>query len=549
MKNQFLIIFIVTIIIGTMVGCGAEEPTPEISAEETTGQNAAEDELTINTQLLQYLNITYAQFREQIGTEAEFYHGLYFQAPITGENTDVVFQGIYDEEVAGSVLSDDHKSFRIETSLNNIINGITNEMTQEMTVAEFMEMLYLHAEFAFDMHPDIQEGLTAYYVAYHYVEANIDSNGDGILDIQLNIALDESDYISPDASTWIYENDLRENDSSDHAAEDSKGTEANASSWYGSYIIKDYILRGVTAIGDDEAEGLMWALVEYSPDEFNSDGILLEAPAYKETLRSRDEFAAMYSGSGGGYTFEAFGIEGDSLLEVTIDNSFELGNTFYVCDENRILIHYPGGAFLIAERGQRPDIVLSDEHKSFLHAMCYYMPAFVGVSERENEDFWREFIFYSFTSVPMDEDGNYKPIYGEGERVTVYREDLGYEEGEFKISEQYVQEYARLVFGAGMEMPEFKPAFEDMEEGQTALYYQDGYYYIGESDFDETEYRFRDVEVSIERYVTFAHVYYDILMMNDNGEQEVVGTVEFHLDYADNANGFRIVSKEVEYMQ
>lgn len=320
-----------------------------------------------------------------------------------------------------------------------------------------------------------------------------------------------------------------------------------AGSWYGSYIVKDFIIRGVTAIGNDEAEGLMCALVEYGPDEFNSDGILLEAPAYRETLVSREEFAAMYSGSGGGCTFETFEIEGDSLLEVTIENSTNLGNTFYVWDENRILIYYPGGAFLIAERGQRPDIVLTDENKSFLEAMCYYIPTFVGYSDTRNEDFWREFIFNSFTSVPTDENGNYKPVYGEGERVMVYREDLGFEEGEFKISERYVKEYARLIFGVQMEMPEFKPAFEDMEEGQTALYYQDGYYYIGESDFGEAEYRFRDVEVSIERYVTFAHAYYDILMVNDSGEQEVVGTVEFHLDYADNANGFRIVSKEEEY--
>ena len=240
-------------------------------------------------------------------------------------------------------------------------------------------------------------------------------------------------------------------------------------------------------------------------------------------------------------------LRGDFLLEVTIDNSFELGNTFYVWDENRILIYHPGGAFLIAERGQRPDIVLTDENKSFLQAMCYYMPTFTGIWETENEDFWREFIFNSFTSVSMGEDGNYRPIYGEGEHVMVYREDLGSEEGEFKINERYVQEYARLIFGAEIEMPEFKPAFEDMEEGQTTLYYQDGYYYIGESDFGEEEYRFRDLEVSIERYGTFAHAYYDILMINDNGEQKVVGTVQFHLYHADNANGFIIASKEVEY--
>ena len=252
-----------------------------------------------------------------------------------------------------------------------------------------------------------------------------------------------------------------------------------ADSWYGSYIVKDYIIRGVTAIGNDEAEGLMCLLVEYGPDEFNSDGILLEAPAYKGTPVSREEFAAMYGGSGGGCTFETFEIEEDSLLEVTIENSTELGNTFYVWDEDRILIYYRG-AFLIAERGERPDIVLTDENKSFLQAMCYYMPAFTGIWETE--------------------------------------------------------------------MPEFKPAFEDMEAGQTALYYRDGYYYIGESDFGEEEYCFRDMEVLRERYGTSAFVNYDILLHNvDSGEQEVVGTVRFDLDYADNANGFTIVSKEVNY--
>ena len=175
------------------------------------------------------------------------------------------------------------------------------------------------------------------------------------------------------------------------------------------------------------------------------------------------------------------------------------------------------------------------------------MPTFAGISETKNEDFWGEFIFNSFTDVPTDEFGNCKPVYGEGEHVMVYREDLGFEEGEFKISERYVQEYARLIFGAEMEIPAFKPAFEDMEAGQTALYYKDGYYYIGDSDFGEAEYRFRDIEVSIERYGTFAYAYYDILTINDNGEQEVAGTVLFNLYYADNANGFTIASKEVNW--
>lgn len=159
------------------------------------------DELKVNTQLIDLLNISYAQFREQVGTEAEFYHGIFFQAPVPEKNANVVFQGNYDDEIAGAVLSDEDKAFRVESRLDHIISGISTEMT----VAEFKETLDLYAGFAHEVYPDVQEGLTAYYVAYHYVDMRIDSSGDGSLDIQLSIALDESDHITPDAPAWISE--------------------------------------------------------------------------------------------------------------------------------------------------------------------------------------------------------------------------------------------------------------------------------------------------------------------------------------------------------
>ncbi|MCH5256947.1 MAG: hypothetical protein J1D87_06610 [Lachnospiraceae bacterium] len=196
-----------TVLVAVIVlsGCSSVDDTSVRTtgedSESDMQENAATDELVINTQLLQYLNMTYAQFKENVGTEAEFYHGLYFQAPIPDKGANAVFLGSYDDEVAGSVLSYEDKSFRVESSLSNIINGITGEMT----VTEFVEMLASHAGFAYEIHHEIQEGLTAYYVAYHYVEMKIDSNGDDAFDIQLNIALDEADYITPDASTWIYE--------------------------------------------------------------------------------------------------------------------------------------------------------------------------------------------------------------------------------------------------------------------------------------------------------------------------------------------------------
>lgn len=324
--------------------------------------------------------------------------------------------------------------------------------------------------------------------------------------------------------------------------EQTEANEPEAIDYYGSYQVTDYVTLGIGALSSDEMLGWMGCLLEYDQDRVSFEDAILENPQYIETIVSREEFETSFRGSGGGYTFEALGIQGDSLLYVEIGDSYAFGSSFYVCDKNSILILLDG-VFFKAERGERPSIVLTDDGKEFLRAMCYYLPEFAGYASMD-EDFWRDFLFFSYTSTGLDEDGVPVPIYGEAEYVTVYREDLGFDEGEIKISETWVREYVQLVFG--IEMPEFYPAFENMEPGRTALYYQDGYYYIGVSDFGEVDYQYKDMEVYQERWEAYAWVSYDVLYINDDWEWESEGTVSFHLYSADNSNGFIILGKYSE---
>lgn len=172
-----------------------------ISSVFITSAAEPSDRMELNTRPLSYLDMPYGQFKEQVGTEAEFYHGLYFQAQVPEEHTAVVFRGTYDEEIAGTTLSDEDTAFRVESRLDHVISGVDGEMTP----AEFQEDLAARGGFVCEVHADVQEGLTAYYVAYHYLDARVDSDGDGTLDLQMSIALDESDRITPDASVWLYE--------------------------------------------------------------------------------------------------------------------------------------------------------------------------------------------------------------------------------------------------------------------------------------------------------------------------------------------------------
>ncbi len=174
---------------------------------------------------------------------------------------------------------------------------------------------------------------------------------------------------------------------------------------------------------------------------------------------------------------------------------------------------------------EKVEFQLTEDGKEFLHSMCYYLPEFSGSNEI-NDEFWKNFIFYSYTSASADDH----------EIVEVYREDLEFNETEVKVSKEIVADYVKLALG--IDLPAYEPAFEDMEEGQTACYFKDGYYYIGVSDFGDISYEYKacttneDDTASVE-YTTFV------------GGEEEIGSIIFAISPAENKNGFVIDAKSI----
>lgn len=181
--------------------------------------------------------------------------------------------------------------------------------------------------------------------------------------------------------------------------------------------------------------------------------------------------------------------------------------------------------------------VLSEDGKAFLEKMCYYMPDWSGYGSLD-EGFWKDFLFLSFTSPEWVENGRAMTICGETDYVYRQRDGMDTSEGEVKISREAVEAYVKLAMGC--EMPEFVPAYEDMEQGRTTLYYKDGFYYIGSSDFGSVGYIFRDCEVHEEAYDTYALVTFDVFV---DEQDNVIGTDVFQIYPADNENGFTVISK------
>ena len=176
-------------------------------------------------------------------------------------------------------------------------------------------------------------------------------------------------------------------------------------------------------------------------------------------------------------------------------------------------------------------VTLTDEEKSFLAQICNELADFNSGTTMD-ENFWRDFLFYSYTGASS-------------ENVTteqVFREDLGFEETVVKVSLQEAQERVKLVFG--VDLPDLTPSFEDMEKGQTAFYYKDGYYYIGVSDLPDYQYTFSECAIDRENN-TNTIVKYTVDFMGESN----VGTVTLSISPENNANGFVIRSKKTEFVK
>lgn len=176
---------------------------------------------------------------------------------------------------------------------------------------------------------------------------------------------------------------------------------------------------------------------------------------------------------------------------------------------------------------------LSETGRAFLKKMCYFMPDWAG-DDSLNDEFWRNFLFSSFTCPEITDSGAAMTVCGEQELVTTSWGQA------VKVSrEDSVIPYVRLALGR--EMPPYSPAIQDVSAGQTLFYFEDGFYYIGLSDFGDVGYSFRGCYPNS---VDGATVIFDVY---SGTPEDTIGTVCFTLVPAGNENGFTVAEKSSDF--
>jgi len=127
-----------------------------------------------------------------------------------------------------------------------------------------------------------------------------------------------------------------------------QNTKASAEAYFGQYVIKKLLTYGpVSTYGSEDIDGLIGKRLSFSKEkascfgeEVGSLNKTAENPAYKKEVISKADFE-----SDSRVTFEKLGLKGDSITQVTAEDSMGNGSVFYIKDENTIIL-YGGGIYL-----------------------------------------------------------------------------------------------------------------------------------------------------------------------------------------------------------
>ena len=117
---------------------------------------------------------------------------------------------------------------------------------------------------------------------------------------------------------------------------------SSSPSYLGTWQITSSTFGAYSAMSEEECSALVGRCFEYFKDyAIYDDQHRLDAPQYCESTQTADDFSSIYQGT----SLETLGISKDSIQVVAIENASGIGDTFYIKDENTLIIPWDGVFF------------------------------------------------------------------------------------------------------------------------------------------------------------------------------------------------------------
>ncbi len=117
---------------------------------------------------------------------------------------------------------------------------------------------------------------------------------------------------------------------------------AASPSYFGTWQITSSTFGAYSAMSEEACSALVGTCFEYFEEyAVYDDQHRLDSPQYFESTQTADDFSYIYAGS----SLEMLGISKDSIQVVAIENASGIGDTFYIKDENTLIIPWDGVFF------------------------------------------------------------------------------------------------------------------------------------------------------------------------------------------------------------
>ena len=117
---------------------------------------------------------------------------------------------------------------------------------------------------------------------------------------------------------------------------------SSSPSYLGTWQITSSTFGAYSAMSEEDCSALMGTRFEYFNDYAIYDNQhRLDSPRYIESILTADDFSSIYQGT----SLETLGISKDSIQVVAIENASGIGDTFYIKDENTLIIPWDGVFF------------------------------------------------------------------------------------------------------------------------------------------------------------------------------------------------------------
>ena len=131
-------------------------------------------------------------------------------------------------------------------------------------------------------------------------------------------------------------------DSEAETAAPSPDVSSSSPSYLGTWQITSSTFGAYSAMSEEDCSALAGTCFEYYKDyAIYDDQHRLDSPQYIESIQTADDFSTIYQGT----SLETLGISKDSIQVVAIENAGGIGDTFYIKDENTLIIPWDGVFF------------------------------------------------------------------------------------------------------------------------------------------------------------------------------------------------------------